>query len=89
MIDLSLLPWHSGVLKRMAIYVVLFLFGTSILNAQLLPGFKVSGSFDEQQMVIENALPGNRILINAPIHGFGEKDRVLLVIYALPNGNSI
>jgi len=89
MFDLSRIPEHSRVLKRMAIYVILVLFGTTILNAQLLPGFKVSGSFDEQQMVIENALPGTRILINAPIRGFGEKDRVLLVIYALPNGNSI
>lgn len=58
-------------------------------QAQTLPGFKLSGSFDEQQLVIENSPPSTRILINAPVKGFEKKDRVLLVFYALPNGNSI
>ncbi len=40
-------------------------------------------------MVIEDSPPGTRILINAPLKGFEKDDRVLLVIYALPNGNSI
>ena len=59
------------------------------IQAQPLPGFKPSGSFNEQQMLIENSPPGTRILINAPMDGFGTKDRVLLVFYALPNGNTI
>lgn len=58
-------------------------------KAQLLPGFKPSGLFDEQQLVIEDSPPGTRILINAPLSGFGDGNRVLLVIYALPNGNTI
>ncbi len=58
-------------------------------RAQLLPGFKASGLFDEQQTVIEDSPPGIRILINAPLEGFGKNDRVLLVLYALPNGNTI
>ena len=56
---------------------------------QPLPGFKSSGSFDEQQMVIEDSPAGTRILINAPLAGFGASDRVLLVLFALPNGNTI
>jgi hypothetical protein len=45
--------------------------------------------FDEQQMVIENSPANTRILINAPLQGFGKKDQVLLIFYALPNGSSI
>ena len=56
---------------------------------QILPGFKLSGSFNEQQLVIEESPPGVRILINAPLEGFKKNDRVLLVLYALPNGNTI
>ncbi|MCU0377298.1 MAG: hypothetical protein MUC78_03475 [Bacteroidales bacterium] len=57
--------------------------------SQELAGFKPSGVFGEQQMVIENSPPGTRILINAPLTGFGDDDRVLIVFYALPNGNTI
>lgn len=68
---------------------ILFIFLTGSLSAQALPGFKPSGAFDEQQIVIEDSPPGTRILINAPLTGFGPDDRVMLVLYALPNGNSI
>jgi len=71
-------------------FAVLLLFKCSAaLNAQMLPGFRVSGSFYEQQMVMENPSAGTRILINAPLKGFEPGDRVLLVLYALPNGNTI
>jgi hypothetical protein len=59
------------------------------LQAQTLPGFKATGTFGEQQMLIENSPPSTRILINAPLKGFGQNARVLLVFYALPNGNNI
>jgi hypothetical protein len=59
------------------------------IQAQILPGFKPSGSFGEQQIVIENSIPGTRILINAPLKGFGKDNKVLLIFYALPNGNTI
>jgi hypothetical protein len=62
---------------------------SSITQAQILPGFKPSGSFNEQQLVIENSPADTRILINAPVEGFTKNSRVLLVFYALPNGNSI
>ncbi len=75
-------------MKQSAI-LILFVLNTFLLHAQLLPGFTPSGSFSEQQIVIENSAPGTRILINAPVEGFGRNDRVLLVIYALPNGNTI
>ena len=68
----------------------LFLYFTvSPAKSQILAGFKPSGIFGEQQLVIEDSPPGTRILINAPLNGFEEGDRVLLVLYALPNGNTI
>ncbi len=75
-------------MKHLAI-LILVTFHSFLLQAQLLPGFTASGSFNEQQMVIENSPPGTRILINAPLEGFGNDHRVLLVIFALPNGNTI
>ncbi|MBE0666224.1 MAG: hypothetical protein IH593_00975, partial [Bacteroidales bacterium] len=75
-------------MKHLAI-LILVTFHSFLLQAQLLPGFTASGSFNEQQMVIENSPPGTRILINAPLEGFGNDDHVLLVIFALPNGNTI
>ncbi|MCX6334852.1 MAG: hypothetical protein NT092_11210, partial [Bacteroidia bacterium] len=72
--------------------IVIFLFSIILpvsIQAQVLPGFKPSGSFNEQQLVIENSPPGTRILINAPLAGFEENSSVLLIFYALPNGNTI
>ena len=72
-----------------------FLFAVSLAtitaagSAQPLPGFRPSAFFNEQQAVIENPAAGTRVLINAPITGFGSSDRVLLVLFALPNGNTI
>lgn len=71
------------------ILLILFISLTGPLATQPLPGFKPSGVFDEQQIVIEDSPPGTRIMINAPLKGFGRDDRVLLVLYALPNGNTI
>ena len=69
--------------------VSFFIIYPIFIQAQLLPGFKLSGLFDEQQLMIESEPPGTRILINAPLNGFGGNNRVLLVFYALPNGNTI
>ncbi len=75
----------------MKVLILMFIlsFQSLFLKAQLLPGFKISGSFGEQQMVIENPTANTRILINAPLKGFENKDRVLLIFFALPNGNTI
>lgn len=74
---------------RLMILTVLLVVNCYVINAQPLPGFKPSGYFSEQQTVIENSPPGTRILINAPAGGFGRNDKVLLIFYALPNGNTI
>jgi hypothetical protein len=71
------------------ILLLLLIFHSSPIAAQQLPGFMISGLYDEQQMVIENSPPGTRILINAPLKGFEKDDQVLLVFYALPNGSTI
>ncbi|MCK3686184.1 hypothetical protein [Maribellus sp. YY47] len=58
-------------------------------SGQLLPGFERTSSFNEQQMLLEDSPANTRILINAPLDGFGKHNRVLLIFYALPNGNTI
>ncbi|MFV0269574.1 MAG: hypothetical protein ACK5HT_20825 [Draconibacterium sp.] len=60
-----------------------------LVAGQLLPGFQKFASFNEQQMLLEGAPPNTRILINAPQDGFGKRDQVLLIFYALPNGNTL
>lgn len=71
------------------LFAIALLIGLSgILSAQQLPGFKPA-DFGEQQMLIENEVPETRILINAPTSGFSQHNKVLLVFFALPNGNSI
>lgn len=72
-----------------SLFLIFFTGLSFFLNAQSLPGFKSSGQHNEQQLVIEDSPPGTRILINAPLNGFGDGDRVLLILYALPNGNTI
>jgi hypothetical protein len=71
------------------ILLLILIFQFGFLRSQILPGFKPSGSFGEQQLVIENSQLGTRILINAPVHGFESGRKVLLIFYALPNGNTI
>lgn len=60
-----------------------------LIQAQILPGFKPLESFDEQYLVIKNSPANTRIMIHAPMQGFGKDNQVLLVFYALPNGNTI
>ena len=74
---------------RSILLLIFLVISSSIIQAQTLPGFKISEAFHEQQLVIENSPPATRILINAPVEGFGKKDQVLLIFFALPNGNTI
>ena len=74
---------------RKSIFVFLFIIKVLFIEAQLLPGFKLTESHGEQQMLLENAINNTRILVNAPKQGFGKNNQVLLVFYALPNGNTI
>lgn len=59
------------------------------INGQPIPGFKLSNLFQEQQMVIEDAPLNTRILINAPLTGLEKTKPLVLILYALPNGNTI
>jgi len=74
---------------KQLIFLLILSFQSGILQSQNLSGFKSSGIYDEQQLVIENASMGTRMLINAPIQGFESGKKVLLIFYALPNGNTI
>jgi hypothetical protein len=74
---------------RTLLTTILLLFNFILSQSQTLPGFKISPDWQEQQLLIENSPPLTRILINAPLSGFGKNDKVLLVFYALPNGNTI
>ncbi|MFN8239386.1 MAG: hypothetical protein U0X39_01385 [Bacteroidales bacterium] len=71
------------------IVMVTLLFLQIPLSAQTLPGFRLSSWPGEQQMIIEDNPASTRILINAPVDGFNDNSKVMLVFYALPNGNSI
>lgn len=75
--------------RRVSISLLLIFLFPFLSEAQLLPGFKETGYFNEQQLLIENSPANTRILINAPLSGFGKNDEVLLIFYALPNGNTI
>ncbi|HET9746239.1 MAG TPA: hypothetical protein VFP97_11040 [Chitinophagaceae bacterium] len=57
-------------------------------NSQILKDFKETGSFNEQELWIQNEPENVTININAPLH-FNKNGRTFLVLFALPNGNSI
>jgi hypothetical protein len=71
------------------ILLVILLTGSCVFsNAQLLNGFTSSDIFDEQEKWIKNEPKDVTIYINAPLH-FNKKEETYLVLFALPNGNSI
>jgi len=57
-------------------------------HAQILDDFTETGSFNEQELWIKNEPKDVTICINAPLH-FNKKGETYLVLFALPNGNSI
>jgi hypothetical protein len=57
-------------------------------HSQILKDFTETGSFNEQELWIKNGLDSVTININAPLH-FNKKGETFLVLFALPNGNSI
>jgi hypothetical protein len=69
--------------------IVFFVIVSLNLEAQLLNGFSPAGVYGEQQMLLEDSPHGTRILLHAPLDGFEKGSRVLLLFFALPNGNSI
>ena len=57
-------------------------------HSQILKGFNETASFNEQELWIKNGRDSMTININAPLH-FHKKGETFLVLFALPNGNSI
>lgn len=82
-------PWHPPQVLKELIFLILVSLLPIDSSAQLLPGFEPNATFGEQQLLIENSPPDTRILINAPLEGFDQNRQVLLIFYALPNGNTI
>lgn len=74
--------------KQLIVAGLLFLTSFSFSQAKLLPGFTPSGLFDEQELTIKDTGRNIVIQINAPLQ-FHRKGKTYLVLYALPNGNSI
>jgi hypothetical protein len=72
-------------------FVGLFILYTSFTIeafSQPLPGFKTMASFNEQEFYSENFAKDVILSINAP-EKFNKKGKTYLVLFALPNGNSI
>jgi len=67
---------------------ILFTCSANDLNAQLLADFKTTGQFDEQEFYSENFVKDVQVCINAPKY-FNKKGETYLILFALPNGNSI
>ena len=67
---------------------ILFTTFTNEIDAQLFPGFKTIGPFKEQELNSENFVKDVQVCINAPAY-FNKKGETYLVLFALPNGNSI
>lgn len=80
----------KNISRTLAVTILLAVAGISIAgkekNAQL-PGFTGNG-FREQHLFLNDIFPEVRIAINAPTQLDTDK-KVALVIYALPNGNTI
>src|SRR5688572_13218039 len=71
------------------ILFVIFSTGCAILShSQILKGFTEVKGFSEQELWIKNEPKDVTICINAPLH-LNKKGKTFLVLFALPNGNSI
>ena len=71
------------------ILIVIFSTCCVILShSQILSDFTETGSFNEQELWIKNEPKDVTICINAPLH-LNKKGETYLVLFALPNGNSI
>jgi len=82
-----------GKVKNRSCYIIicLVIFSTCSVtysNSQILRGFNETGKNNEQELWIKNGHDSVTININAPLH-FNKKGKTSLVLFALPNGNSI
>lgn len=72
------------------VFLLIYLFSTfvKVSHAQLLPGFKQAGPFEEQELTIKDQWKNVIVDICAPLQ-FNRKGKTHLIFFALPNGNSI
>jgi len=78
----------KGFHYRFAGLLILFTSFTIVGFSQPLPGFKTTGSFAEQEFYSESFAKDVILSINAP-EKFNKKGKTYVVLFALPNGNSI
>jgi hypothetical protein len=78
---------HRSSYKRICLVIFLACYVTHS-NSQILKDFKATGNNNEQELWIKNGHDSVTININAPLH-FNKKGETYLVLFALPNGNSI
>jgi len=70
------------------LFVIFLTCCVNVSHSQILKNFIETGSFNEQELWIKNGHDSVTINVNAPLH-FNKKGETYLVLFALPNGNSI
>jgi hypothetical protein len=70
------------------LFVIFLTCCVNLSHSQILKDFIEIGSFNEQELWIKNGHDSMTININAPLH-LNKKGETFLVLFALPNGNSI
>jgi len=70
------------------LFVIFFTGSVNFSHSQILKDFVKTGSFNEQELWIKNGHDSVTININGPLH-FNRNGKTFLVLFALPNGNSI
>ena len=73
---------------KIILFVIFLTCCVKLSHSQILKDFIETGSFNEQELWIKNGHDSVTININAPLH-FNKKGNTFLVLFALPNGNSI
>lgn len=73
---------------KIFLFVIFSTCCVNVSQSQKLNGFAETGSFHEQELWIKNEPEEVTICINAPLH-LNRKGKTYLVLFALPNGNSI
>jgi len=85
----QLRDWLFNAFHLKFMFLIYLLAGTLFCSeAQQLPGFKATGVFSEQELMIKDHWQNVAININAPLN-LNHKGKTYLIFYSLPNGNSI
>ena len=73
---------------KIILFIIFLTCCVNLSHSQILKDFIETGSFNEQELWIKNGHDSVTINVNAPLH-FNKKGETYLVLFALPNGNSI